>query len=67
MNKIKRIYGKEKGKGKFRPMDYEKSCFVVNLFYASMFQAKDFVKLDAAVKFMNDNNPDMIFETRTFS
>jgi hypothetical protein len=65
--KYKRIYGKEKSKKKFSPMDYNAGKLTGNLIYATMFYEPEWEKLNKAVEFMNEKNPDMVFEVRTFN
>jgi hypothetical protein len=59
-----RIYGKEKAKKTFQAYDYSSGSFVKNLIYATLIKESEIEKAEKAVKFMNDNNPEYIFELR---
>lgn len=61
---IYRIYGKEKGTKIMRAFDFNKGVFVGNLIYASFFYEDEYEKLVKEVDYMNENNPDYIFEIR---
>ena len=58
------VYGKKKTDKRFKPFDMRDNKFVVNLFYASMFFDDDLEKLTQEIKFMNEKNPDYVFEIR---
>jgi hypothetical protein len=56
-----RIYGREKGKGRFKPLDLKHGRFVTNLIYASMLPESQ--ALQALIELTRDN-PDMEFQQR---
>ena len=59
-----RIYGKEKAKKTFQAYDYQSGAFVKNLIYATLIKESELEKANKAIQFMNDNNPQYIFELR---
>lgn len=59
-----RIYGKEKTEKTFKAYDYSSGAFVKNLIYATLIKESELEKAEKAIKFMNDNNPEYIFELR---
>ena len=58
------VYGKKRTGKKFKPFDAKKNQFVVNLIHASIFPESELPKLEKEVTFMNENNPEYIFEIR---
>ena len=59
-----RIYGKEKAEKNFKAYDYENGIFVNNLIYATMIKEPELKKAEKAIKFLNDNNHEYIFQLR---
>lgn len=56
-----RVYGKKKTDKKFMPMNLRNGTFTGNLIYASMLNEND---ANTQVKFLNENNPEYVFEAR---
>lgn len=54
-----RIYGREKGKGKFKPLDLQEGTFVKNLMYASLIPEKDVKRV---LESLNKENSDFEFK-----
>lgn len=58
------VYGKRKDERRFRPFDMNGNRFVVNLIHATVFPPEQLSRLQEEVEFMNEHNPDYIFEIR---
>ena len=58
------VYGKRKDERRFRPFDMNGNRFVTNLIHATIFTNEQLPKLREEVEFMNEHNPDYIFEIR---
>ena len=59
-----RIYGKEKTEKTFKAYDYSNGSFVKNLIYATLIKESELEKDQKAIQYMNNNNPQYIFELR---
>jgi hypothetical protein len=59
-----RIYGKEKTARKFKALDYSRGALVDNLIYATLIKEDELEKARKALKYLNSNNPEFIFELR---
>jgi len=59
-----RVYGKKRSEARFKPFDMANNRFVTNLIYASLFQPEELGKLKDEIAYMNEHNPDYIFEIR---
>jgi hypothetical protein len=58
------LYGKERKAKQFRPFNMRENKFEINLFNASIFYERDLEKLETEKNYMNDHNPEYIFEIR---
>lgn len=59
-----RIYGREKGTSRFRPLNLKDGCFVINLIYASMLTSHE---VNRVLEDLRTSNPEMEFEARKMS
>jgi hypothetical protein len=58
------VYGKLKTEKRFKPFDMNNNRFVVNLIHATVFDESQLEALKREVEYMNEHNPDYIFEIR---
>ena len=58
------VYGKRKDEKRFKPFDMNGNRFVTNLIHATVFPPEQLGKLQKEVNYMNQHNPDYIFEIR---
>ena len=58
------LYGRDKGKGKFKPVNLEEGSFTTNLMYASRWPYDKFDHLTKLVRELEEKNPGMEFEIR---
>lgn len=56
-----RIYGREKGKPRWRPLNLKDGCFCVNLIYATMIPAAEVEKV---LSLLREQNSDIEVEAR---
>ena len=56
-----RIYAREKGKGRFKPLDLKNGRYVVNLIYASIL---DEPYAQEQFEYMKANNPELDIDLR---
>lgn len=58
------VYGKRKDEKRFKPFDMNGNKFVVNLIHATVFFDEQLEELKKEVTYMNEHNPDYVFEIR---
>jgi len=69
MSKTKyfRLYAKESGASRFRPVDWSSGATVINLIYATLFPEGEAKRLRESLPELADLNPGWAFEVRPVS
>ena len=64
LEKMYRIYGKQKNEKRFKALDLKNGVFVNNLMYASFFYENELEQLKKVVQDLNEQNREFTFEIR---